>query len=45
MLMAQLDITAAEALSRLRARAYATDRSVIDVARDILDRRLRLEDD
>ena len=45
MLMAQLGIDAVEALVRLRARAYATDRSVIDVARDILDRRLRLEDD
>jgi hypothetical protein len=45
MLMAQLDIDAAEALVRLRARAYATDRSAIEVALDILDRRLRLEDD
>jgi GAF domain/ANTAR domain len=45
MVMAQLDIDAAEALVRLRAHAYATNRSAIDVARDILDRRLRLEDD
>ena len=45
MVMAQLGIDAAEALVRLRAHAYATDRSAIDVARDILDRRLRLEDD
>lgn len=45
MLMAQLEIDTAEALVRLRAYAYATDRSAIDVARDILDRRLRLEDD
>ena len=45
MLMAQLDIDAKEALVRLRAHAYAADRSAIDVARDILDRRLRLEDD
>ena len=45
MVMAQLEIDAAEALVRLRAHAYATDRSAIDVARDILDRRLRLEDD
>jgi len=29
--------------ARLRAHAYATDRSTTDVARDILDRRLRLE--
>ena len=45
MVMAQLEIDAAEALVRLRAHAYATNRSAIDVARDILDRRLRLEDD
>ena len=45
MLMAQLEIDAAEALVRLRAHAYATDRSAIDVARDILDLRLQLEDD
>lgn len=45
MVMAQLGIDAAEALVRLRAHAYATDRGAIDVARDILDRRLRLEDD
>jgi hypothetical protein len=45
MVMAQLGIDAAEALVRLRAHAYATDRSAIDVARDILDRRLTLEDD
>ena len=44
MLMAQLGIDAAEALVRLRAHAYATDRSAIEVARDILDRRLMLED-
>lgn len=45
MLMAQLDIGAAEALVRLRAHAYATDRSATDVARDILERRLRLKGD
>ena len=45
MLMAQLGIEAIEALVRLRAHAYATDRSATDVARDILDRRLQLEDD
>jgi hypothetical protein len=43
--MAQLGIDSAEALVRLRAHAYATDRSTIDVARDILDHRLTLEDD
>ena len=42
MLVAQLGIEPAEALVRLRAHAYATGRSATDVARDILDRRLRL---
>jgi hypothetical protein len=45
MLVAQLDIEPAEALVRLRAHAYATGRSATDVARDILDRRLKLEAD
>ena len=45
MLMAQLDIDPTEALVRLRAHAYATGRSATDVARDILDRRLRLDAD
>ena len=43
MLIAQLEITPTEALVRLRAHAYATNRSATDVARDILDRRLRLD--
>ncbi|MBE1548063.1 hypothetical protein GGC64_002071 [Mycobacterium sp. OAS707] len=42
MLVAQLGVEPAEALVRLRAHAYATGRSATDVARDILDRRLRL---
>ena len=45
MLVAQLDVEPAEALVRLRAHAYATGRSATDVARDILDRRLRLKAD
>jgi ANTAR domain len=45
MLVAQLDVEPAEALVRLRAHAYATGRGATDVARDILDRRLRLEAD
>ena len=45
MLVAQLGVEPAEALVRLRAHAYATGRSATDVARDILDRRLRLEAD
>ena len=43
MLVAQLGVEPAEALVRLRGHAYATGRSSTDVARDILDRRLRLE--
>jgi hypothetical protein len=43
MLAAQLGLTAAEALVRLRAHAYATGRTATEVARDILDRRLRLD--
>lgn len=45
MLVAQLGVEPAEALLRLRAHAYATGRSSSDVARDILDRRLKLEAD
>lgn len=45
MLVAQLEVEPAEALVRLRAHAYATGRSASDVARDILDRELRLEAD
>jgi hypothetical protein len=44
MLVAQLGVEPPEALVRLRAHAYATGRSATDVARDILDRRLKLED-
>jgi hypothetical protein len=45
MLVAQLQVEPAEALLRLRAHAYATGRPATDVARDILERRLRLEAD
>ena len=45
MLMAQLGVQAPTALVRLRAHAYATGRSATDVARDIIERRLRLEPD
>jgi ANTAR domain/GAF domain len=44
-LVAQLGVDPAEALVRLRAHAYATNRSATDVARDILDWRLKLEAD
>lgn len=45
MLVAQLQVEPAEALLRLRAHAYATGRAATEVARDILERRLRLEAD
>ena len=45
MLVAQLGVEPAEALIRLRAHAYATNRSATAVARDILDRRLQLDSD
>jgi GAF domain/ANTAR domain len=45
MLVAQLEVEPAEALVRLRARAYATGRSATEVARDIVERRLRLDAD
>jgi hypothetical protein len=44
-LVAQLEVAPAVAFVRLRAHAYATGRSATDVARDILDRRLRLDAD
>ena len=45
MLVAQLDVSPAQALVRLRAHACAVGRSVTDVARDIIERRLRLDAD
>lgn len=45
MLVAQLEVEPADALARLRAHAYSTGRSATEVARDIVDRRLRLEAD
>jgi hypothetical protein len=38
----QEDISVAEALIRLRAHAYSSDRALTDVARDVIARRLRL---
>lgn len=43
MLVAQLDVEPVEALVRLRAHAYASGRTASAVARDILERRLRLD--
>jgi len=45
MLVAQLDVSPSQALVRLRAHAYATGRSATEVARDIIERRLRLDAD
>ncbi|HSJ70817.1 MAG TPA: GAF and ANTAR domain-containing protein [Acidimicrobiia bacterium] len=45
MVAVQLGVAVADAEVRLRAHAYAANRSVIDVARDIVGRRLRLDDD
>ena len=42
---AQLDISAADALLRMRAHAFAVGRPVADIAADIVGRRLRLDDD
>ncbi|MEV4643052.1 GAF and ANTAR domain-containing protein [Actinoplanes sp. NPDC049548] len=45
MVMVQLGVSLGEALSRMRAHAYAESRPLDDVARDIVTRRLRLEKD
>jgi GAF domain-containing protein len=45
MLVAQLEVEPTEALIRLRAHAYATGRSITDIAREIIARRLQLEGD
>jgi hypothetical protein len=45
MIIAQLGVTAAVALIRLRAYAYANDRRLRDVARDVVARRLRFQSD
>jgi hypothetical protein len=45
MLSVQLGVTMAVALIRLRAYAYAQERTLHDVARDVVGRRLRIERD
>ena len=40
MVSVQLDISAPEALARMRAHAFVHDRLLIDVARDVVARRL-----
>jgi hypothetical protein len=45
MVAAQLDVTVGQALIRLRAHAFGNSRSLTDVARDVVDRRLRFDAD
>ena len=45
MVVAQLGISAADALARLRAHAFAEQRLLVDVARDVVARRLRFMKD
>ncbi len=44
MVSVQLDVSVAEALLRLRARAFATETPLTEVAQDVVDRRLRFAD-
>jgi GAF domain-containing protein len=44
MLAAQLQVTLDDAFARLRAHAFGQDRSVLDVARDVLERRISLDE-
>lgn len=45
MLTVQLGVSLAEGFARMRARTYAENRPLADVARDIIARRLRLHRD
>lgn len=45
MVAAQLEVTVSRALIRLRAHAFGNNRSLTDVARDVVDRRLRFDAD
>ncbi|MBI4943208.1 MAG: GAF and ANTAR domain-containing protein [Actinobacteria bacterium] len=45
MTMVDLGVSLVEALVRLRAHAFAVDRPLLDVARDVVEGRLRLEPD
>lgn len=45
MAMVDLGVSLADAMARLRAHAYAQDRPLQDVARDVVAGRLRLEPD
>ena len=43
MVAAQLEVTVSQALVRLRAHAFGNDRSLTEVARDVVNRRLRFD--
>jgi len=43
MVSIQLNMSVTEALVRLRAHAFLSDRSIDDISRDVVDRRLRLD--
>ncbi|WP_210573803.1 GAF and ANTAR domain-containing protein [Streptomyces sp. GESEQ-4] len=45
MIMAQLGVGADEAMARLRGRAFAQERTAVDVARDVVAQRVRFERD
>jgi hypothetical protein len=43
--MVQLGVSLNESLARMRAFSYTHDRRLADVARDVVDRRLRFDPD
>ncbi len=43
MVAAQLDVSIAQAMIRLRGYSFANDRPLIEVAQDVVARRLRLD--
>jgi hypothetical protein len=45
MVMVQLGVTPEVALSRLRAFAFVRDRAIDEVARDVVSRRLRFDEE
>ena len=45
MVMVQLGVSLADALARIRAHAYAENRSLAEVAADVVARRLRFDTD
>jgi hypothetical protein len=44
MISAQLDVTIADALATMRAAAFASARPLIEVAVDVVDRRINFRD-